>query len=64
MIAPDNEQVGSYNEFEGELRKLLNRCNIDGLAATPDHLLAHYLRMCMENYVRTCRMNDAWKDNR
>jgi hypothetical protein len=49
------------NAFEDELRHLINKHCIDTLADTPDHLLAHYFRMCLEHHIYLTRAVKEWR---
>lgn len=48
------------NQFEEELRKLINQYCIENGSDTPDHILARYMRNCLESYDYAIRDRDRW----
>lgn len=50
-------------KFKNELTNLLNRYGYDTACDTPDHILADYIGMCIENYCATIQLNIAWHTN-
>lgn len=51
-----------HDTFHDELTALLNRYNWDGHANTPDFMLAHFMKRCLEAYEDTVRSRDTWNE--
>jgi hypothetical protein len=48
------------NEFESELRALINRHNVENSSETPDFVLAKFMLGCLNAYGRAVNERDAW----
>jgi hypothetical protein len=51
---------GPRPEFQLELEKLINRCNMENGSNTPDFILAKYLRTCLDVFNRAVIERDEW----
>lgn len=58
----DLNPVQPENQFETELRQLLNRHSKENGSNTPDYLLAGYLIDCLAAYDRVLTARDKWFD--
>lgn len=47
-------------QFATELAYLINRCSMENGSDTPDFILAHYLKKCLEAYEYAARTRDKW----
>lgn len=48
------------NNFENELKSLINRFSKENDSNTPDFILAEYLLDCLENFNRTMQKRENW----
>ena len=48
------------NDFRSDLKKLLNKYNIEAGSNTPDHVLADYLIRCLDNFTETTQARESW----
>lgn len=46
-------------ELERELAAVINKCGVDAITNTPDHVLARYLVGCIETWDAATRQRDA-----
>lgn len=47
-------------EFEKELKELINRHSMESYSETPDYILAQYLSYCLAIYDKTIAARDKW----
>lgn len=48
------------DEFEKELEHLINKHSLENESATPDFILAHHLRKCLEAFNETSKARKDW----
>lgn len=48
--------------FETELQDLINRYSLENGSATPDFILASYMKRCLDNWNTAVREREAWYD--
>lgn len=48
------------NEFEKELRSLINRHSIENASNTPDYILADFIAHCLIAFNRATHERDRW----
>lgn len=56
----DEAQQIHENEFESQLRKLLNTWSIESRSDTPDFVLAKYMADCLDAFSSAVRKRDHW----
>lgn len=58
-IKPDEPQ-DTENTFLDELTCLLNRHSMENNSGTSDHILAQYLKSCLEAFDKAVQVREAW----
>jgi len=54
------ESMAKLDEFEKELAALINKHSLENDSNTPDFILAHYLRRCLESFNNTSVTREKW----
>jgi hypothetical protein len=52
------------DEFEQEIKELVNRLSLDAKYGTPDFILAKFLRDCLQLWEQTLKIREGWFDRK
>uniref|UniRef100_A0A6H1ZTF8 Uncharacterized protein n=1 Tax=viral metagenome TaxID=1070528 RepID=A0A6H1ZTF8_9ZZZZ len=48
------------DNFEEELRGLINRCSKENISNTPDFILAQYIAACLDAFDMATQQRETW----